>query len=358
MKTDDGPALEICVRRDYVLEDSFERLYQLDEYTLTRRLNVKFEGEQGLDYGGMSREWLMDLSQQILNEKYKLFRKSGAYFYVVNYRSDKNPNYLEYFHFAGIIMGLAVYHNKLFHTYFVPSFYKALLDQPVGVEDLKFLDENLYNNFKLFSEAENVSDLSLNFSVRENDEEVELLPGGAQIEVTEENKNEYIDLCLKYYLGIPSGPLSALREGLYKFIPSEILSEWNCEELEKLFGGYSEIDVIDLKENTEYLDDYSSDHQVIKYFWEVLSEFSQENLKRFLQFTTGSEKVPVGGFSHLQGSKGLQKFTIKPLNANPNGLPVAHSCFNRLELPRYSTLQDLKDKLFFAITETEGFALE
>lgn len=356
LKTDDGPSLEINVRREYVLEDSFDRLYNLDEYTLTRRLNVKFEGEQGLDFGGMSREWLLGLSQHILNEKYKLFRRSGAYYYVINYRADKTPNYLEYFHFAGILMGLAVYQNKLFHTYFVPAFYKALLDQPIVLDDLKALDENLYNNFKIFTETENVTDLSLTFSVRENDEEIELTPGGSKIDVTEENKNEYIDLCLKYYLGLPSAPINALREGIYKFIPPELLAEWNSEELEKLLGGNSIIDLTDLKENTEYIDEYSQDHQTIKYFWEALSEFSQDILKRFIHFTTGSEKVPVGGFSHLQGSKGLQKFTIKPLNSN--GLPIAHSCFNRLELPRYTSLQDLKDKLYYAITETEGFGLE
>jgi len=356
IKTDDGPSLDINVRRESVLEDSFERLYNLDDYTLTRRLSVKFEGEQGLDFGGMSREWLTDLSQVILNEKYNLFRSAGPYFYVINYRADKSPNYLENFHFAGILMGLAVYHNKLFHTYFVPAFYKALLNQPIVVEDLKALDENLYNNFKLFSETENIENLSITFSVRENEEEIELKPGGSDIEVTEDNKSEYIDLCLKYYLGLPQDPINAIREGIYKFIPPEMLAEWNCEELEKLLGGNSVIDFMDLQENTEYQDEYSPDHQVIKNFWAALSEFTQDILKRFLHFTTGSEKVPVGGFSHLHGSKGLQKFTIKPLNSN--GLPVAHSCFNRLELPRYSTLEDLKIKLMYAITETEGFGIE
>jgi len=309
-----------------------------------------------LDFGGMSREWLMSLSQEILEDKHKLFRKSGPYFYVINYNADKNPNYLEYFHFAGILMGLAVYHNKLFHTYFVPSFYKALLNQPYSLEDIKTLDETLYNNLKIFSESENVEDLALTFSVRENDVEIELIPGGKDIPVTEENKNEYIDWSLKYYLGLPTEPINALREGIYKFIPPELLLEWNYEDLEKLLGGNSVIDVMDLKENTEYQDEYNQDHQVIKYFWEILSDFSQDDLKKFLHFTTGSEKVPVGGFTHLQGSKGLQKFTIKPHNSN--GLPIAHSCFNRLELPRYSTLQDLKDKLIYAITETEGFGLE
>jgi len=255
-------------------------------------------------------------------------------------------------------MGLAVYNNKNFHTYFVPAFYKALLDQPITIEDIKSLDEKLYENMKIFSESgEDINDLSLTFSVREDDEEVELKPGGADIDVTEENKDEYIELCIKYYLGVPTEPINVLREGIYKFIPPEMLREFNPEELEKLLGGDSIIDVIDLKENTEYVDEYNSEHAIIKYFWEVLSEFSDENLKKFLHFTTGSDKVPVGGFGHLQGSKGLQKFTIKPLNSN--GLPIAHSCFNRLEIPRsYSSQAELRDKLFYSITETEGFGLE
>jgi len=84
---------------------------------------------------------------------------------------------------------------------------------------------------------------------------------------------------------------------------------------------------------------------------------SQEELRSFLQFTTGSNKVPVGGFSHLYGSNGPQKFTIVPKKIP--GLPTAHSCFNRLDLPSYYTDKEkLKKDLLFATTETHCFGLE
>jgi len=83
---------------------------------------------------------------------------------------------------------------------------------------------------------------------------------------------------------------------------------------------------------------------------------SQDELKKFLQFSTGSNKVPLGGFLHLYGSNGPQKFTITPKKVA--GLPTAHSCFNRLELPGYTDKDKLKRDLLYIITETCGFGLE
>jgi hypothetical protein len=327
----------------------------LDEYTLTRRLHVKFEGEIGLDYGGMSREWFLSLSNEIVNIDH-LFRKSGQYHYVIDYQYYLNERSLEYFQFIGMLIGLAVYNNRLFNTYFVPAFFKALIDVNSTLDDVKNVDPGIYKSLK-YVKDNNVGDLSLTFCVTENNKEIDLIKGGSEIEVTEENKDDYLNQCVNYYLGLPVEPILAIKTGLFKFINQDMLREFNCDELRKLFSGTEDICVNELKDNTEYLDDFNEDTPVIKFFWNILQEFSQDLLKKFLHFTTGSEKVPIGGFPHLYGSNGPQKFAIKP-SININGLPSAHSCFNRLELPRYATEQELKEKLIYAISETEGFGLE
>jgi len=324
-------------------------LHSQEDYTS----NLK---EKCLDYGGMSREWFLSISNEILDEKYNLFRKRGQYHYVINYEYYLNDRHMEHFQFIGMLMGLAVYNNKLFNTHFVPAFFKAINDTPVSLEDVKNLDSGIYKSLKYIKDN-NVEDLSLTFCVTENNKEIELVPGGSEMDVQENNKEEYLNLCINYYLGTPTEPISAIKTGLFKFINQDMFREFNQDEMKKLFSGIEEVSINDLKENTEYLDDYSADSPVIKFFWAVLQDFSQELLRKFLHFTTGSEKVPLGGFSHLYGSNGPQKFTIKPSTAT-NGLPSAHSCFNRLELPRYSTESELKEKLIYAISETEGFGLE
>jgi len=357
---EDNGTLQICVRRENLLEDSLNFISNLDPLTLTRRLHIKFEGEAGLDYGGMSREWFLSLSEEILDQKHRLFKKVG-YEYQVNPLSDENERHLELFYFVGLIMGMAVYHGHLFHSYFNIPFYKALLDEELTIEDLIFIDENMYKSMKHILETQNVEDLFLTFSVMElvngNEErEVELKKGGSKIDVTNENKEEYVRLILDHYLCGAQDQIAAITRGFEQFVPLDLLQMFKPEELAILIGGRSEVEVEDLMNNTEYQGDYTPQTQVITWFWEVVKGMSQKELSYFLHFTTGTTKVPVGGFAHLFGSNGPQKFTIT--SSKKIGLPSAHACFNRLELPEYSSLESLKTNLLYAVNETKGFGLE
>jgi len=116
------------------------------------------------------------------------------------------------------------------------------------------------------------------------------------------------------------------------------------------------VDRNDLKVNTEYGEGLSEASPVIKLFWEILNSFHEEDMTKFLQFTTGTNRVPVGGFAYLYGSNGPQKFQI--FLKKVAGLPTAHSCFNRLELPNYTDKEKFKKDLLYAINETSGFGLE
>jgi E3 ubiquitin-protein ligase HUWE1 len=89
----------------------------------------------------------------------------------------------------------------------------------------------------------------------------------------------------------------------------------------------------------------------------VLRGFSDEEKALFLQFVTGTSKVPLDGFQDLRGSRGVQIFSIhKAFGAN--NLPCAHTCFNQLDLPEYKSEEELKEKLTLAIREgSEGFGI-
>jgi len=175
-------------------------------------------------------------------------------------------------------------------------------------------------------------------------------------DVTNENKKEYVDLVISYYLNSTKSQMEAIREGFMELIPQEFLDELDPQELEMMLFGRQDVDVKEFQEHTNYDNGLTDTAPLVKLFWEVLEKFTQEELRKFLVFCTGSSKVPLGGFAHLYGSNGPQKFTLNLKNSP--GLPTAHSCFNRLELYYYHDHEQLRKDLLYAISETQGFTLE
>ena len=106
--------------------------------------------------------------------------------------------------------------------------------------------------------------------------------------------------------------------------------------------------------NTEYTSGYSVSSPQIRWFWDVVSAFSEEEKAQLVMFFSGSSKVPLGGFANLQGMRGLQKFNVGRA-AGTTSLPAAHTCFNTIDLPEYENAEVLRDKLLMAISETQGF---
>ena len=149
--------------------------------------------------------------------------------------------------------------------------------------------------------------------------------------------------------------IGAFKSGFHELIPIELISIFDSKELELLISGLPEVDLEDLQANTDY-HNYTKDSQVIVWLWEVLHEFSHEERAEFLQFVTGSSKVPLEGFKALPGLGGLQKFQIHKSFTSHDRLPTAHTCMNQLDLPKYPTKEKLKNRLKIAISEgKEGF---
>jgi E3 ubiquitin-protein ligase HUWE1 len=125
--------------------------------------------------------------------------------------------------------------------------------------------------------------------------------------------------------------------------------------LELLISGVPDIDIDDWKNNTEYRG-YQSSSPQIQWFWRAVRSFDQEERAKLLQFATGTSKVPLEGFSHLKGSGGLQKFQLCKDFGSIKRLPSAHTCFNQVDLPVYENYEQLKERLYKAITEAHtGF---
>lgn len=354
---------EIKVGRNNILEDSYRIISSVNRVEILKtKLWVEFEGEVGLDYGGLAREWFFLLSKEMFNPYYGLFEYSATDNYTLQinpFSGVCNEEHLNYFKFIGRIAGMAVYHGKLLDAFFIRPFYKMMLSKSIDLKDMESVDSEYYNSL-LWIKENDPSELELTFCVDEESfghtSQRELKPDGANIPLTDENKDEYIALVIQWrFVSRVQEQMNAFLEGFNALIPPTLVKIFDEHELELLMCGIQHIDVRDWKQNTLYKGDYHANHIVVQWFWRVVLSFSNEMRSRLLQFVTGTSRVPMNGFKELYGSNGPQLFTIEKWGT-PENYPRAHTCFNRIDLPPYESYQQLREKLIKAIEGSQGFA--
>ncbi|KAJ2687989.1 hypothetical protein IWW39_002527 [Coemansia spiralis] len=352
----------IKVARDTVFENSYNEVMRVPVSELKKRLMIKFDGEDGLDYGGVSREFFFLLSHEMFNPQYCLFEYSAhdTYTLQINPHSEINPEHLNYFRFIGRTMGLAIFHRRFLDAFFTSSFYKMILKKPITLDDMQSVDADIHRSLKWTLEND-VSDMGFTFTVDDDHfgerVEVELKPGGKDIDVTEENKKEFVQLSIQYRVcDRIKEQFEAFQAGFHELIPEDLIQVFDERELELLIGGLAEIDMDDWKKNTDYRG-YTESDQVVQWFWKFVTAMDAEHQTRLLQFTTGTSRIPVNGFKDLQGSDGPRRFTIEK-SGDVIALPKSHTCFNRIDLPPYPDYDTLASKLTLAIENTVGFAQE
>lgn len=356
--------IKITLTRQTLFEDSYHQIMRLPAYELRRRLYIIFRGEEGLDYGGVSREWFFLLSHEVLNPMYCLFEYANKsnYSLQINPASYVNPDHLQYFKFIGRFIAMALYHGRFIYSGFTMPFYKRMLNKKLTTKDIESIDPEFYNSL-VWVRDNNIDEcgLELWFSV---DFEVlgqiihhELKANGDKERVTEENKEEYLTLMTEWRMtrGIEEQTKTFL-DGFNEVVPLEWLKYFDERELELMLCGMQEIDVDDWQRNSIYRH-YNRNSKQVVWFWQFVRETDNEKRARLLQFVCGTCRVPVGGFAELMGSNGPQRFCIEKVGKD-TWLPRSHTCFNRLDLPPYKSYDQLVEKLNYAIEETEGFGQE
>lgn len=162
--------------------------------------------------------------------------------------------------------------------------------------------------------SEDVENLCLTFTYSKNNfdkgEDVELIEGGSLIDVTNDNKHDYVQKYVYYVMyGIVKRQVDFFLRGFYEVIPKDLISIFTYKELEILIAGLHEFDVADLKAHTQYRGYSATDSQSV-WLFEILEEMDKDEKASFLQFVTGSSRIPPDGFSKLQGMHGIHLFTI------------------------------------------------
>jgi len=352
----------LFINRDNLFHDAFNSIMSKSPEELKKRLRVEYVGESGLDAGGLLRDFFYQLSKEIGNVNYSLFQYAhdNSYELEINPNSSAiDPDDWKFFKFIGRVIGLAIFHKQYLSVFFTLLIYKKLLNKPLEFSDLKLVDYEMYRNLKQLKENEGAEYLYLTFQMEIEDcfghhSTIELKPNGANIDVTDENKHEYIDLIVKNKLSNTNDreQMNYLKQGFYEIIPESITSIFNEVDFKFLLSGINEIDVNDWENNTDY-EGYKKDDITIVNFWKCVRNLSNENRTKLLLFATGNSQVPVTGFKDLQGSGKIQHFKLKKIGL-PKDLPKSHTCFNRIDIPPYTSYTQLKQKLLLAISEGMG----
>ncbi|XP_076252231.1 ubiquitin protein ligase E3A isoform X2 [Rhynchophorus ferrugineus] len=356
-----NPYLRLKVRRDNIIDDALVELEMIsmeNPNDLKKQLVVEFEGEQGIDEGGVSKEFFQLVIEEIFNPDYAMFTMQNETQTVWF-----NPTSFEIsaqFTLIGIVLGLAIYNNVILAVNFPMVLYRKLMGRKGSFEDLLDWNPVLYNSLKQmleYTESDFEDVFMQTFSISYQDVfgtviNYDLLDKGDKIPVTQENKYEFVDLYADFLLNKSvEKQFRAFYKGFQMVVDESPLEQlFRPEEIELLICGSKNFDFGELEISTEYDGGYSNDTQIIKDFWSVVHAFSLEDKRKLLQFTTGSDRVPIGGLSRL-------KLVIAKNGPDSDRLPTAHTCFNVLLLPEYSSKEKLKDRLVKAINYSKGFGM-
>ncbi|KAL7413343.1 hypothetical protein BDY24DRAFT_389757 [Mrakia frigida] len=349
------PHITIRVRRDRLLEDSLNQISSSIHH-LKRALRIEFAGEEGVDAGGLKKEWFLLLVRELLDPRYGMWltdEDSGLCWF--------NPASLEsaeQYTLIGVVVGLAVYHASVLDIPLPGAAFKRLLNKPVTIDDLAEWQPALARGLKSLLKFEgDVEATYCRSFVGEYESygeiiSVPLIPGGANIMVTGKNREEYVDRLVQFLLvDSVSRQFKAFQRGWLSVCEGNALSLFHAEEIELLVRGSPEaLDVGQLRSVT-VLDGFSPSDPLIESLWALVGSFDAQDQRKFLAFVTGSDRIPATGV-------GAMVFRVQANNHPLTHLPTTHTCFNLLSLPRYRSRSALNKKLVEAVGMSSGFGLK
>lgn len=357
--------LILNINRSNLIQTALREI-QRNGHNLNRPLRVRFTGEDGIDEGGVRKEFFQLLCKMLLDPDYGMFTstpEARTLWFVADVRNSSNRSE---FRLIGQTLGLAVYNNVMLDVSFPHLLYRLILrpQSKLTLADLAEIDPSLEQGMRDLLDFEEVPDEGLTVEdvfcrtfVFEHDVygekvEVPLIPGGESKPLTGANRREFVDAVVEHVLrGAIAKNFAEFREGFLSVCNRPLFSSMRPEELELLVCGSSALDFKELEETTRY-DGYKPTDSVIVNFWQVVrNELTLEQQKKFLKFCTGSDKVPIRGLGDL-------RFVIGKNGDDSEMLPTSHTCFNHFLLPAYTTKEKLKEKLILAIQNCEGFGLK
>jgi len=301
------------------------------------------------------REWIHLLTKELFSSSLGLFKKADTdeMTYSISPYSDSSFKTLEMYKFVGKLFGKAVLESIPVQPLLDRCLLKQIISKPFAIDDLLFFDKPIYKSLCFVRDhpIDDCEDFEEYFCVPTGDPvtpSLELMVEGSTKRVLDDNKLEFINLKIDW-LGKRQceSKIAAFLQGLNIVIPKEALSVFEVNEIAMVLNGLPFIDIEDWESNTDYKGSYYKNHQVIRWFWKVMKELTQQELSKYLQYCTGSSRTPVEGFRVLQSNRGeFAKFCIDSVKyTKESPLMKAHTCFNRLDIPQYPSEELVKQNI-------------
>lgn len=388
--------LVLRIRRECLVEDSLKGVSEVvgsGGEEIKKGLRIEFKGEEGIDAGGLRKEWFLLLVRDVFNPEHGMIYICYLTFSLTCllgmfvYDEDShfcyfNPNSFEtsdqYF-LVGIVLGLAIYHSTILDVALPPFAFRKLLaagptaalgarshakpTMTYGLEDLAELRPALANGLRQLLEYDGdveetfcrdfVADVERYGQVAQ----IPLCPNGEKTPVTNANRREFVDLYVQYLLDTAvSRQFEPFKRGFFTVCGGNALSLFRPEEIELLIRGSDELLDIESLQAVAIYENWSvpnaaETEPVIGWFWHTFQKANPKDQRKLLSFITGSDRIPAMGAASLV-------IKLSCLGDDSLRFPVARTCFNMLSLWRYTSREKLEIMLWRAVYESEGFGLK
>lgn len=372
--------LYLKVRRECLVEDSLRGVSEViggGGEEIKKGLRIEFKGEEGIDAGGLRKEWFLLLVRDVFNPEHGMFTYDEDS--QLCYFNSNSFETTDQFFLVGVVLGLAIYNSTILDVA-LPSFaFRKLLaagpaaapgatshakpSMSYSLEDLAEYRPALANGLRQLLDFD--GDVESTFC-RDFVADVErygqviqipLCTDGEKRSVTNSNRREFVDLYVRYLLDTAvTRQFEPFKRGFFTVCGGNALSLFRPEEIELLIRGSDEpLDVASLRvvstcENWG-VPNAADTEPVVGWFWESFQKAKVADQRKLLSFITGSDRIPAMGATNLV-------IKISCLGEDSMRFPVARTCFNMLSLWRYSSRKKLESMLWRAVHESEGFGLK
>ncbi|OBT69674.1 hypothetical protein VE03_00771 [Pseudogymnoascus sp. 23342-1-I1] len=372
--------LVLKIRRDCLVEDSLKGVSEVvgaGGEEIKKGLRIEFKGEEGIDAGGLRKEWFLLLVRDVLNPEHGMFvydeESHVCYFNPGSFETS------DQFFLVGVVLGLAIYNSTILDVALPPfAFRKLLAAGPSSVpgspshakptmvytlDDLAEYRPSLARGLRQLLEFDgDVEETFCRDFVADVEQygkihQVPLCPGGENRAVNNSNRREFVNLYVKYLLDTSVvRQFEPFKRGFYTVCGGNALSLFRPEEIELLIRGSDEpLDILSL-EAVSVCENWGAPNPaetepVIQWFWQSFRNADPKDQRKLLCFITGSDRIPAMGAANLV-------IKISCLGDDSLRFPIARTCFNMLSLWRYSSRTKFERLLWRAVNESEGFGLK
>lgn len=352
------------VRRQHVYEDTlrdYTKFSQTHPCPAMLRWRVEFDMEDGIDSGGLTKEWYQELSKAIVSPKQGLFCQRPDGSIGISPDSFKITDALLHFRFCGVMLAKALAERCIVGISYDWVLTEALLsseeEKKADLEDLRELDPTFAASLQWIVDNDvtaNGLDETLCFT-RLDGRVVDFVDNGRNIDVTEQNKSVYVHGMVRYKLFQETEQQrNAFVEGFHSVVTQHRLSEFSSQHLRLMMNGLDDFNTEEFARACQFAGGIDEDSVLVTWFWDILRDMDAKGRRALLRFVTGCPAIPLDGFD--------PEFTIV-LNESlsVDALPRSHTCFNRIVLPPYATVVDgkqrLREKLIYACEHSTIFGL-